>query len=218
MNITQVYLTPAAELEDGLFRVKYQNQTTYLQLFIEECLRKNKLSLGKFNRIVFEEGGNGSNDFRVVGNNALPVSLEKSYEELEFHKSDREVHDYFVRKYLEGFRKFDDYYSTSLVKYLAPLLKEKYKDDLFYEKKMAAKRLGVLGLQAVGRYSKESFKLIIKSFEKNLLTKSKVVFECEPDMFIVKYAAYKVVITDTSISIINKICDKTLELQIEEVI
>lgn len=218
MNITQVYLTPSYEDTDVEVRYGYQVQTNYIQLFLEDCLRKNKVDLGAFNRLVFSEGGDESRDFNIVGNNALPVAIEKTYSALDSLKTDRESHDYFVSKFLEGFRKLDAHFTTSLTPYLMPLIEDKYKNDLFYEKKMASKRVGQLRFVAVGRYTKDSFKLIINIFEGKILIKSHIVYESEPDMFTVKYDVYKVVITDVVISVINKTREKTLELKIAEII
>jgi len=219
MNITQVYLTVVDKNDRPRdFISEYQNQTTYLQLFFEECLRKHKNDVGAFNRLVFEEGGCSSEDFQVVGNNALPVSIGYTYEELSSLDSNRSIHEYFVRKFLEGFKRFDDHFSTSYVDLLEPLIKEKYQDELYFEKKMATKRIGNLRLQAVGRFSSNSFDLIIKVFDGRSLIKSKVIYQCEPDMFIVRFHAYKVDITEELVSIISKVDEKTLELNIADII
>ena len=218
MNITQVYLTLADETKERLFVAKYQNQTTYIQLFIEECLRKNKFNIGAFNRLVFEEGGDECDDFKIVGNNALPVSIEQTYHELDSLLTSRGFHNYFVRKYLEGFRRFDSHFKTTFESYLSPLLDEKYNNELCYEKKMATKRLKNYRLQAIGSYSKDTFKLILNVYEKNKLINSQTVFECEPDMFIVKYDLHKIEISDSVVSVFNKVREKTLEINVSEMI
>jgi hypothetical protein len=218
MNITQVYLTPNYDDTEVQVRYGYQIQTNYIQLFLEECLRKNKLDLGAFNRLVFNEGGDASRDFNVVGNNALPVAIEKTYSALESLKTDREIHDYFVSKYLEGFNKLDAHFSSTLALYLEPLIKDKFKNDLRYEKKMASKRVNNLRIVVVGRYTTNSFKLIINVFEGKKIIKSRVAYESEPDMFTVRYDVYKVEITDTEIIVINKIREQTLELKVAEII
>lgn len=218
MNITQVYLTPDYASTDVNVRYSYQIQTNYIQLFIEECLRKNKVDLGAFNRLVFEEGGDTARDFTIVGNSALPVSIEETYSELEALGSDREAHNYFVRKYLEGFRKLDDHYSSTFEAYLEPLINTKYEDDLFYEKKMAGKRTDGLHFQVMGRYSRSTFKLIVNVYEKKNLVKSIPIYDSEPDMFTVKYDVHKVEVTDTVITVINKLREITLELKIAKII
>ena len=218
MNITQVYLTPAYENTDVNVRFSYQIQTNYIQLYIEECLRKYKVNLGAFNRLVFSEGGDTTSDFTIIGNNALPIAVNNTYSELETLNSDREIHNYFVRKFLEGFRKLDDHYSCAFVSYLEPLLITKYDDNLFYEKNMAGRRLEEFRLQIVGRYSRDTFKLIVSVFEKSGLVSSRAIYECEPDMFIVKYDVHKVEITDKTIFVTNKIREVTMELEIEEII
>ncbi len=63
MNITQVYLTTDYDTSDNEERARYQNETTYIQLFVEECLRNNRVDLGAFNRLVFSEGGESYGDF-----------------------------------------------------------------------------------------------------------------------------------------------------------
>ncbi len=172
MNITQVYLTPNYDDTEVQFRYGYQIKTNYIQLFLEECLRKNKFDLGAFNRLVFSEGGDISRDFNVVGNNALPVAIEKTYSALDSFKTDREAHNYFVSKFLEGFNKLDTHFSTSLASYLKPLIEEKFKNELLYEKKMASKRIDHFRIVVMGRYTMNSFKLIINVFEGKKLVKS----------------------------------------------
>ena len=218
MNITQVYLTPDYDTSDNVERVKYQNETTYIQLFVEECLRNNKVDLGAFNRLVFSEGGDSSKDFNVVGNNALPVAISNTRSELDVLKEERDFHNYYIRKYLEGFKKLDEHYKSTFVSYLEPLLAEKYQSNLSYETQMAAKRIDGHRIQVVGRYDRKSFKLLVNVYAKKELLKSVPIFECEPDMFIVKYDAYKVEINDLNIVVINKIREKTLELEIAEII
>lgn len=219
MNITQVYLTPDYDTtEDRKYLSQYQNETTYIQLFIEECLRKYKIDLGAFNRLVFSEGGDSDRDFNVVGNNALPVAISKTYSEIEALKSEREIHDYYVRKFLEGFYKFDRYYKSSFVSYLKPILVEKYESNLNFERQMASKRIDGHRIQVVGRYERKTFQLLANVYGKKELLKSVPIFECKPDMFIVKYEANKVDINDHSIVVTNKIREKTLEIEIAEII
>jgi hypothetical protein len=219
MNITQVYLTPDYDTtEDRKYLSQYQNETTYIQLFIEECLRKNKVDMGAFNRLVFSEGGDPDRDFNVVGNNALPVAISKTYSELEALKCEREIHDYYIRKFLEGFYKFDKHYKSSFVSYLNPLLAVKYEGNLNYEKQMASNRVGGYRIQVVGRYERRKYKLLANVYGKKELLKSVPIFECNPDMFIVKYEAHKVDINDHSIVVTNKIRGKTLEREIAEII
>jgi hypothetical protein len=219
MNITQVYLTPDYDTtQDRDLIGRYQNETTYIQLFIEECLRKNKVDLGAFNRLIFSEGGDLSEDFKVVGNNALPVAIEKTYSELLKFKTELEFHNYFVRKFLEGFDKLDKHYKSSFKKYLKPLIADKFNGNLQYDKKIATKRIEGYRLQVIGRYTRAKFTLNVLVFNKNKMVNSKAIFECEPDMFIVKYHAYKVVVDESSIVVLNKIREKTLEHKVEEFI
>lgn len=218
MNITQVYLTPDYDTSDNEERVRYQNETTYIQLFVEECLRKNKVDLGAFNRLVFSEGGDSARDFTVIGNNALPVAISNTRGELDKLESERDFHDYYISKLLEGFNKFDEHYKSSLVSYLKPLISAKYESSLNYEKQMASKRIDGHRIQVMGSYDRKSFKLLVNVYAKKALLKSIPIFECEPDMFIVKYNAHKVEINDKSIVVINKVREKTLERKIAEFI
>jgi hypothetical protein len=68
------------------------------------------------------------------------------------------------------------------------------------------------------RYTKDSFELIINIFEGKKLVKLHIAYESEPDMFTLKYDLYKVEITNTVITVINKIQEKTLELKVAEII
>lgn len=218
MNITQVYLTPDYDTSKNEERVKYQNETTYIQLFVEECLRKNKVELGKFNRLVFSEGGDSSKDFNVVGNNALPVAISDTRSEIDSLESERDFHNYYIRKLMEGFTKIDAHFKSTFVSYLEPLLAANYKSDLSYEKQMATKRIDRRRVQVIGRYDRKSFKLLVNIYAKKELLKSEAIFECVPDMFIVKYDAYKVEINDQSIVVINRNREKTLEREIAAII
>jgi len=218
MNITQVYLTTDYDTSDNEERARYQNETTYIQLFVEECLRKNKVVLGAFNRLVFSEGGDSTRDFNVVGNNALPVAISDTRGELYTLESERDFHDYYIRKLLEGFQKFDEHFKSTFVSNLKPLISAKYEGGLNYEKQMASKPIDGQRIQVVGSYDRKSFKLLVNVYTKKELLKSIPIFECEPDMFIVKYEAHKVEINDKSIVVINKVREKTLEREIAEFI
>lgn len=211
MNITQVYLTLDYDTSDQDKRVEYQIGNTYIQLFIEECLRKNKHDFGAFNRLVFSEGGDVAGDFHIVGNSAFDVAVDDTYSKLETLKTNREIHNYYISKFLEGFKKLDSHFKSSFVEYLTPLLEEKYKKELYYEKKIASKVIKGHKVQVDSRYEREFFKLFVNIYHKKQLVKSEIIFQCEPDMFITKYEVNKVFIEEEKITILNKIRETSIE-------
>ncbi len=218
MNLTQVYLTPGDKaVEDLSILPAYQNQTTYIQLFIEDSLRKNKTDVGNFNRLVFEEGGDAAEDFHVVGHSAMPISLENTLELLQTLDDERERHNYFVGKFLEGFGKFDKHFHTSLKSYLTPLIAKQFYSDLSYEKKIFAKQFEKIRLQVWSRYTQQSYQVHVRTFHGRAQAASRIIFECEPDLFHTKFHANKVEASKGYIRLINKVREDTAKCRIENV-
>ena len=214
MNISQIYLTLDYDSSVNDERYKYQIETTYIQLFVEQCFRKNKIDLGAFNRLVFSEGGDASRDFNVVGNNALPVATSATHRKRKDLITERNFHDYYIGKLIEGFDKFDSHFKSNFVEYLKPLLDVQFNDTLSFEKKLASKSVNGLKLQVISKFQRLSFQIIVHVYCKKELIKSETIFECEPDMFIVKYDAYKVEIDNVKIKVTNKIGEDTLKVKV----
>ena len=107
MKITQVYIVLEQYSYEPIIRAKYQFLSNYLTLQISDWLKNLKLDFGLFNRIVFEEGA--ADDLTIVGDRAFVVCIAKDFQSITELKDESVIHDYFVRKYLEGFERLDSH-------------------------------------------------------------------------------------------------------------
>jgi hypothetical protein len=210
LKITQVYMTLEEYSYEPLTRAKYQFLSNYLTLLISTWLKKIKLDLGAFNRIIFEE--DASDDLSVVGDKAFVVSLKKEFKGLEQYSSAEVVHEYFVRKYLEGFERFDKKFNLDLTEQLRLQLEDSFKNNCFeYEAKAKSKKVGDITVQVIHRYRYDTYDLVVRMIKKNKeIVAERVIFTCDPDPFIVHFEVNKVEIEDDKIRIINKNEEQTL--------
>jgi hypothetical protein len=214
MNITQVYLTPDhASTVDRQLLVKYQSETSYIQLFIEKCLREHKRDVGAFNRLVFSEGGDERKDFSVVGNNAMPISIKKTYEELKPSSTDHDAHNYYVSKFDEGFKKFDSHFRTNFAETLGPLIADQFRSAFVYEYEISRRSVGKTTVAVVGRYSRTRYQLLIRRLYKGEPQKETCVHECSPDFFLVRLRLRKAVISEDHIRVLDKLGKETLSFK-----
>jgi hypothetical protein len=209
VKIIAVYISLDSKRFEAAVRSRYQFVSNYLTLFISDWIKKLKLDLGPFNRIIFEEGN--SDDLSIAGDRAFVVCLEGEFERIDQFSSENTVHDYFARKYLEGFERFDNHFDQNLLTQLRPLLEQHFKDGYKYESKAKSKKLNDLTIQALHRYIYDRYELVVQKVNKNKeIEKEQVVFTCDPDPFVVNYDANKIEIDEDKIRVINKIREEHL--------
>ena len=107
MNITGIYICLDCELVSSKASSQYEFLSNYLSLSISDWIKKLKIDLGLFNRIIFEEGNR--DDLSICGDKAFVVCIAKDFQSITELKDESVIHDYFVRKYLEGFERLDSH-------------------------------------------------------------------------------------------------------------
>ena len=191
MRITQVYISLQDKSFDPLTRGKYQLLANYLSLTISSWIAQKKLDLGNFNRIVFEEGD--QDDFSVVGNNALVVCIVKEFTSFEDLQSQQQVHSYFLRKYLDGFGRFEKHYGVQLVGELDGFLDSYFSEEYAYRKKLASRQVHGKTYAVIGKYTYDSYSLIVEQSTKQLgVLRREAIYSAPPDPFVVRYDVHSV--------------------------
>jgi hypothetical protein len=104
VKVTAVYIDLDSASFAAAVRSRYQFLSNYLTLSISGWVKSLKLDLGPFNRIIFEEGS--VDDLSVSGDRAFVVCLVEEFVSLEKLSGEKLVHEYFVKKYMEGFERF----------------------------------------------------------------------------------------------------------------
>ncbi|MBT6273710.1 MAG: hypothetical protein HOI95_06215 [Chromatiales bacterium] len=211
MNIKHIQLTPDARSTDFVFQMKYEVQTTYIKLFLEACLKRHKVDLGAFNKLVFCEGGDPAEEFQVLANDTLQVALQETFSKLESLQSDQEHHDYFVDKVLEGLRRFDSRFDSSLAQHLEPKMRRHFRGGLFFDRKFARKQISGCRLEVVGRYTRTDFTLSINSHTEGAQPRSTAVYRVLPEEYTVNFDIHRVQINNKSIRVLSKASVTTLE-------
>jgi hypothetical protein len=208
MRITQTYITPQDQSSDALTRSKYQMLCNYLSLPISAWIAGKKLDLGKFNRIVFEEGS--QEDFAVVGNNALVVGIAKEFTSFEELQSQEQVHSYFVRKYLEGFGRFDQHYGLQLAVELGNFLGSYFADEYAYQKKLASRVVRGAKYDVYGKYTCDSYSLIVVLSAKDLgVIRKETIHSAPPDPFVIRYDVHSVKFETAGIRVLSATGNET---------
>lgn len=208
MRITQVYISPQDQSFEPLTRSKYQMLSNYLSLAISAWIAPKKLDFGNFNRIVFEEGT--QDDFSVVGNNALVVCIAKEFTSFEQLQSQEQVHSYFVRKYLEGFGRFDEHYGVKLAGELGDFLGSYFLDEYAYQKKLASRNVHGTTYAIYGKYTYDSYSLIVELSSKKLgVIRKETIYSAPPDPFVIRYDVHSVKFETTGIRVISTAGDET---------
>lgn len=208
MRITQTYITPQDQSSDSLTRSKYQMLCNYLSLPISAWIAGKKLDLGKFNRIVFEEGT--QEDFAVVGSNALVVGIAKEFTSLEALQSREQVHSYFTRKYLEGFGRFDQHFGVKLADELGEFLRSYFVDEYAYQKKLASRNVHGTTHAVYGKYTYDSYSLIVeRSSRKQGVIGKETIFSAPPDPFVVRHDVHSVKFETAGIRVMSMSGDET---------
>ncbi|WP_159084130.1 hypothetical protein [Saccharobesus litoralis] len=160
-------------------------------------MKKKQINLGRFNRIVFQEGA--KYDMCTVGDRAYCVNLTNEFRGLEFFSNENEVHRYFIRKYFEGFKKIDQEFKTELVAELEETIEKQFKLAIYYDVK--SKQFANYGY-LIFRYRYNSFQLVAQCSrgDKNIGLE-KVLYECEPDPFKVHHDIHKITVDNGEVII-----------------
>ena len=205
MNITRVYIQydPNIRFNEN-FHVAYQNFASYIELAICDWIRPQKLDLGKFNRIGFEEAINDK-DFRIFESVAvLKINLTPDFQSLDQFSNAEVTHQYFKRKYIEGFKRLDAHFGLNLTPQLIAYLDDYFKNGYVYEKEMKSKRLNGLKHQVLKQYKYDVFNLVLRVFDKSgTLLKETVLQSGKPDPFLVHYNVNKVNILEDKIEVLG---------------
>lgn len=209
MKITGVYISLDCQKVNSKISTHYEFISNYLSLFISAWIKKLKLDLGKFNRFVFEEGER--DDLSIAGDRAFVVCLEEEFEHTQGLNDKKSVHNFFVRKYLEGFSRVDKHFGLNLTEQLREVLATELSDKFEFESKVKSKKEGDLTVLVVHRYKYDSYDLVVRVLDKNKeVVEENVLFSCDPDPFKVHFDVNKVEIDNGQINVINKVREKTL--------
>lgn len=191
------------ENANGKISVQYENFASYLTLAISDWVSKLYLDLGEFNRVLFQEENNNK-DFKVVGVKALAVCLTEDFQSLAQFSSAEITHQYFRRKYIEGFKRFDAHFGLHLTPELETFLDDYFKNGYVYEKEMKSKRIDGLKYQILKQYQYDVFNLILRVFDKKgEMLKETILQSGKPDPFVVHYNVNKVNILDEKIEVLG---------------
>jgi len=209
VNITAVYISLNSDSFEASTRSQYQFNSNYLTLFISDWLKKLKLNLGSFNRVVFEEGQ--KNDFSIVGDKAFVICLSEEFEGIHNFWKANDVHDYFVRKYIEGFEKLDTKFDLNLTDQIRSVLEVKFSNCLEYEVKAKSKKIRSFTVQVIHRYKYDIYELLVRVLDgKKEIVKEVVIYSYDPDPFVVNYDVNKIEIDASSVRVINKLRENTI--------
>lgn len=194
---------------EPLLRAKYQFLANYITLFVSDWLKKLKLDLGLFNRIVFQEGND--RDMSIVGDKAFRVCIKSEFTSLEQFATKDDVHKYFINKYLEGFSRFDKQFDLNLTTDLEENLEDYFSDEFKYESKAKSKKIGDVIVQVLHRYKYDRYELVVQTISKKKeILDEQVIFTGDPDPFVIHYDINKIEIDDSTVKVINKVREQTL--------
>lgn len=206
MNITQVYLVLNDTEYDLEERSSYQKKSNYLTLFISEKIKSLKLELGKFNRVIFQEGYDyvQDHDLSVVGDKAFLVRLTSKFRKVQAESTEQELHVYFSENYLEGFNKFDRCFNLNLKEAMQSEIDSSFKEGLKYESVAKIKKNKNLTVRVIHRYTPDRYSLVAQKLDKQeRLLHEDVICTCEPDPFLAKFEVSKVEIKNDLVVVTN---------------
>jgi len=209
MKLTEVYISLDCQRFNAKTRTHYAYLSNYLSLFISHWIKRQKLDLGFFNRIIFEEGE--IDDLSLAGDRAFVVCLSEEFFDNGNMIDPQVAHRYFVRKYLEGFKRFDAKFGLQLAEQLQVVIENQFSDFLEYEIKAKSKRLGDLSVQVFHQYKCNSYELIVRIFNKQKdLVKEDVAFMRTPDPISIEYDVDKIEIEEGRLRIISSVGEETI--------
>jgi hypothetical protein len=223
MNITQTFIQLDRELRfEGLTNVAYQNAGSYMELAISDWLKLLKLNLGEFNRIGLQESEEQKWDFSdadVRCFKVCTVCIKLDFKSLSQFCNAEVTHNYFKRKYIEGFKRFDAHFALNLTPELETFLDDYFKNGYVYEKEMKSKRVNGLKYQVLKQYKYDVFNLVLRVLDKSgALLKETILQSCKPDPFLVHYNVNKVNILDGKIEVLGSTGKLETEHAIERVL
>lgn len=134
MKIRSVHITLPVDSYPVAVRSAYQQVSNYLSIALSEWISPLKLDLGFFNCIIFEEGA--EEDLSVVPDRAFIVALKQDSEGMDRLRTEQLVHEYFSRKYLEGFARFDGHFGTTLSKDARDFLAREFSATCTYSRQL----------------------------------------------------------------------------------
>jgi hypothetical protein len=208
VRITEVFTTLEYDRYHPFLQA-YSRLGEYLSLFISDWIRAKKLDLGKFSRIGFQEGYSEL-DLTIYGTSAFVICTKIEFPSQRLTQP-KDIHDYFVRKYLEGFQRVDDHFKLELTRELQDQFQDHFQhDNYFYEKKKIGKKVGRTKIELVHHYTCESYILIARYFEGARHLADETLYEGVPDPFSVHFHINKIEFESRRVRIINKIGEETL--------
>ncbi len=129
--------------------MQYENAASYMSLAISDWFKQREVSVGEFNRILFQEA-NSNEDFSIVASaKTMIVELVKDFKNLDQFNNAEATHHYFLQKCLQGFTRVDTQFSLNLTAELEVFLANYFKNGYVYEKEMKSKRINGIKYQVL---------------------------------------------------------------------
>jgi hypothetical protein len=145
-----------------------------------------------------------------VGNNALVVCIAKEFTSFEELRSQEQVHSYFVQKYLEGFGRFDQHYGVKLADDLGDFLGSYFADEYTHQKKLASRVVRGTKYAVYGKYTYDSYSVIVVlSSKKQGVISKETIYSAPPDPFVVRNRVHSVQFEATGIRVLSAAGDET---------
>jgi len=183
MNINQVDVYLGKEA-DGMLTMQYENTASYISLMISDWIKQ---------------------DFKLVGIRTLKVNLTKDFQSLEQFTNTKATHEYFRRKYLEGFTRFDAKFGLDLTPVLELAIDAYFSKQYAYEKEMKSKRVNGHKYHIIKRYKYDGFDLLLRITDKqDVQLREMTIFNFVPDPFRVHFNVHKVEINKDYIRVLNQ--------------
>jgi len=211
VKVSAVYIDLEQYSHPTKVRARYQLASNYLSLFISDWVNERILDFGNFNRFVFVEGSKV--DMKTVGDRALSVNIseamflpESPLASDEESGSALEIHNYFVRKYLEGFNRVDQHFKLSLSTPLAEAISANFSKSLIYEKPVGEYADRSKRLRLIHRYTTDRYQLVaIENDGKDVdLAREFVLMDLIPDPFKVYYHVAHITVDGRRVYIANR--------------
>lgn len=186
------------------FHVPYQNASMFITLPISDWIRQYSIAIGKANRIIFTEFSGNAVVGLVDAMKYVGISIDSEFKSLEQFSNAEVTFQYFKRKYIEGFKRFDAHFGLNLTPELETFLDNYFKNGYVYEKEMKSKRINGLKYQVLKQYKYDVFNLVLRLFDKSgTLHKETILQSGKPDPFLVHNNVNKVNILEDKIEVLG---------------